>query len=65
MPAAAAIGNFKQHRLVSLGHVFGLEQVEIGGELNFTLRIARRFIQVHDLAGCADWQDPPRRRRVR
>src|SRR6478609_8704448 len=30
-PAPAPVGNFKQHSLVALGHVFWLEQVKIGG----------------------------------
>src|SRR6476469_5330379 len=46
-PAPAPVGNFKQHSLVALSHVFGFEQIKIGGELNFTLRIARSLIQVH------------------
>src|SRR6185312_3561144 len=48
-PTPATVGDFKQHSLVALGHIFRLEQIKIGREFHFTMRVARSFIQVHNL----------------
>src|SRR6202521_1035099 len=45
----AAIRDFEQHGIVSLGHVLRFEEIEVCGKLDFPLGVARRFIEIHDL----------------
>src|SRR5216684_6564538 len=47
--SSAAVGNFKQHRAISLGDVLRFIKIEVRGKLHFSLRVARSFVQVHDL----------------
>src|SRR5580704_8636758 len=47
---SATIGNLEEYGVVSLVHVFGLQEIEVGGKLDFTLGVARRFVDVNNLA---------------
>src|SRR5208282_2921425 len=45
---AAAIGDFEKHGVVSLVHVLRLQEIEVGGKFDLTLRVARCFVEVDD-----------------
>ncbi len=44
-----AVGNLEQHGPVPLVHVFGFEEIQVRRKLDFSLRIARCFINIDDL----------------
>ena len=46
---AAAVGNFEKHGAISLIDVFRSQEIQVGGEFHFALRVARRFVEINDL----------------
>src|ERR1700722_4546764 len=47
---SATIGNLEEYGVVSFVHVLGLQEIEVGGEFDFTFGVARRFVDVDYLA---------------
>src|SRR6266513_2941276 len=47
--SSATVRNFKQHGAVSLVHVLRFVKIEVRGKLDFSLRVARSLVQIHDL----------------
>src|SRR5690242_1351709 len=47
---SAAVRNFEEDRAVSFSHLLGPKEIEVSGKFDLSIRVARRFVDIDNLA---------------